>query len=140
MKKKMLVAVCAVLLVAVCAAALCACGYTYNKNKHALIYISDALPAGVEKVEVQTKSTDDKITPTPEGTDYIGRGVEYRVVIYLLQNYDVGTLGLKICDEEYDLSLKLDSPYGKQYWVTGLTVPKTGDITVEVTGAAASAA
>lgn len=134
MKNKFFAAVCAVLLVVLCTAALCACGYTYSKNRHALIYLPDELPSGVEKVEVQPKLPDDKVVARPDGTDYIERGVTYRVVVFLLQGYDLGTLGVEICGERYDWSLMQDNPYGKRYWVTELTVPKTGDITVEIFG------
>ncbi len=134
MKKKITVALCLAIVVAVAVAALCACGYTYNRNKHALIYLPETLPAGVEKIEIQPLSQDVKIVANQDGRDYIARGEEFRVVVYLLQNYDIGTLNVAVCDEKYQWKLWLDDPFGKRYAVSGLTVPKSGDITVEITG------
>lgn len=73
-------------------------------------------------------------TANQDGRDYIARGEEFRVVVYLLQNYDIGTLNVAVCDEEYQWELWLDDPFGKRYAASGLTVPKSGDITVEITG------
>ena len=99
MKKKITVALCLAIVFAVAVAALCACGYTYNRNRHALIYLPETLPAGVAKIEIQPLSQDVKIVANQDGRDYIALGEEFRVVVYLLQNYDIGTLNVAVCDE-----------------------------------------